>query len=178
MRDLIDLLPDYYRDSAETRTIIRALQAGLRALWDAADDYAAQLAPDTATWGLARWETMLGLREVTAPVETRRAAVLNRLRSRLAGAAPLIERIATELVGSPVWLDVIPEEYRVVLRTDLFGIPDRLPELIQRIKPLFPAHISWGFGVRHHTWLEIMAAYPTWPDIDGTTWDNMAASNL
>ncbi len=178
MRDLIDLLPDCYLNSPETRNILQALQAGLGDLWDTAADYAAQLDPDTATWGLAHWESMLGLSVSAAPVEERRAAVLYRLRSRLAGAAPRIEQIATELVGSQVWIEQIPEEYRVVLRTDLYGIPNRLPELVQRIKALIPAHISWSFGVRHHTWEEIMGDYSAWGNIENVSWTFLAATDL
>lgn len=59
---MLDYLPKYYEDISESEAIISA-EAGaqLRLMLDI-DDVMAQMFVDTATWGLARWESLLGIK--------------------------------------------------------------------------------------------------------------------
>ncbi|MED3832922.1 putative phage tail protein [Peribacillus frigoritolerans] len=60
-RAMLDYLPKYYEEIRESEAIIGAqAKAQLRLMQDI-DDVLAQMFVDTSTWGLARWEELLGI---------------------------------------------------------------------------------------------------------------------
>lgn len=175
----MDHLPDFYSASPEMAALQAALQAAIHTLWTAREELEAQLDPATATWGLSAWEGALRIPSGTASPAVRRAAVLQRLQSRLPATADRIAAMASEVFGGLVSVEENPAEYSAVVRSnEAYGVPEGLDALTAQLKPLFPAHISWTYGIRHNTWAETMAAYPTWGDIEGITWANLKAADL
>lgn len=61
MSSLLNYLPAWYRESPEVRAIQQAIQPELDTLWTFREEFARQLDPSTATWGLSLWEEALGL---------------------------------------------------------------------------------------------------------------------
>ena len=61
-RAMFDYMPKYYEELRESEAIINAEAWAYLQLMRDIDDVFAQMFVDTATWGLARWEELLGIK--------------------------------------------------------------------------------------------------------------------
>lgn len=60
-RAMLDYIPKYYEEIRESEAIISAQAKAQYQLMSDIDDVLAQMYVDTSTWGLARWEALLGI---------------------------------------------------------------------------------------------------------------------
>lgn len=60
-RAMLDYIPKYYEEIRESEAIIGAQAKAQLQLMRDIDDVLAQMFVDTATWGLSRWEELLGI---------------------------------------------------------------------------------------------------------------------
>lgn len=152
MRELMSYLPENYQASRETAAFQRALQPEAELIWETRDDLLAQLSPYTATWGLALWESGLGLAASGGlALDQRRKQVVARLQGRAATTAMLILDIAEEFLGVPVTVIEAFEQYRVELEVSSGGVlPAGLDLLKRQLDEIMPAHLDWGFVIPLH----------------------------
>ena len=61
-RAMLDYLPKYYEEIRESEAIISAEAKAQLQLMRDIDDVLAQMYVDTSTWGLSRWEALLGIK--------------------------------------------------------------------------------------------------------------------
>lgn len=149
MRPLIESLPAYYRHSAPVAELERAIGTQMEALWEDREDLLRQLWVDTATWGLAWWESWCGL--PPAPDKSlswRRGRVLSRLRSRGTTTAELIATVVAGYGYDPSQVAVVehPAESRFeVVLSGLAETPTELSGITTAVNEVKPAHLDWYF---------------------------------
>ncbi|MBQ7144660.1 MAG: DUF2313 domain-containing protein [Oscillospiraceae bacterium] len=178
--ELMPYLPDYYANSPEMGELQRVLGGEVGALRNAVEDFAAQLSPLTATWGLSAWETAVaaGTNE-TVPLNVRRGAVLAKLRTPPITTAAVVLELAEAAFGGSCSVTVDAAASTVTIRSmETRGIPEGLSSLTATLRIIMPAHLRWVYGIRHYTWAEIMAMYPTWADISGRSFLELCAVNV
>jgi len=147
MSELLDLLPDYYRDSAEVVELQGAFEHWTDALDAARDDLLAQLNVDTATWGLRQWETALGLAtDAGKSYPFRRTRVLSKLRGFGTSTPAMIQNVAESFSNG----DVAILEYNAESRFEVkfvgtIGIPPNMDDLTAALDEIKPAHLSYTY---------------------------------
>ena len=163
-------LPSPLRDEPYTEAIAEGLRglgedalAAVRSVYD-------QLSPQTATWGLARWE------EITGIVPT---AVVAQLCSRGTTNAEAIERLAQSLTGygATVVEDYDDYSFELTFLGDEDGfVAIDLTLLYASVETIKPAHLQ--FKVHHVTWADIEAGSMTWEMLEDQfeTWADLEAA--
>ena len=145
MRPLIESLPGYYQNSAPVAELERAIGSQMEALWEDREDLLRQLWVDTATWGLAWWESWCGLPvDATLSQEARRARVKAKLRGR--GAATVEEIRALAQSFSPYPVEVVEESAYHRFTLWFLGAVGELPnqeDMTAAVNELKPAHLAW-----------------------------------
>ena len=153
MSDLMDLLPDYYRDAAAVVELQGAFGHWSDALDTARDDLFAQLNVDTATWGLRQWETALGITtDISKSYPFRRTRVLSKLRGFGTTTASMIQNVAESFSNG----DVAILEYNAESRFEVkfvgtIGIPPNMNDLTAAIEEIKPAHLAYTYVYIYRT---------------------------
>lgn len=178
MEHLIDYFPAYYRASPEMRDLQQAMEPELEALRDYQADIAAQLCPETATWGLSVWEAALGI-----PVddekdrEYRRSRVRSKLRGSGVTTAAMIRNTAESFSNGAVTVTELPEQSRLAIRfVGTKGIPPNMDDLTQTLREILPAHLAWVYEFIFNTWAAAGAL--TWAQAGALTWDQLKEDEL
>lgn len=139
-------LPENYPASRETVAFQEALQPEVGVMWAARDDLLAQLDPWTAEWGLDYWEAALGLSNGQGvDLDVRRRAVVAKLQGRATTTPEVVKNVAETLLGVPVKVIEVFDEYRVELEVELGLVPGaELPRLKEQMRQIMPAHLDWA----------------------------------
>lgn len=149
MRPLIESLPGYYQNSAPVAELERAIGTQVEALWEDREDLLRQLWVDTATWGLAWWESWCGLPvDTTLSHEARRARVKAKLRGRGTTTVELIASVVAGYGYDPGQVAVVehPAESRFeVVLSGLAETPTELSGITAAVNEVKPAHLDWYF---------------------------------
>lgn len=143
-------LPENYPDSRETAAFQAALQPEVELMWRARDELLAQLNPRTASdWGLRYWEDALGLGACDGvDLDTRRRQIVAKLQGRAATTPQVVKDVAETMLGAPVKVIEVFDEYRVELEVDSGGLlPAGVPQLRERLREIMPAHLDWGLVI-------------------------------
>lgn len=171
---LIDLLPDFYKNSSQTVNIQEAFQHWTDLLNTSKDDLLLQLNVNTATWGLALWENYLKLdTDVSKPYEFRR----ERIRAKIRGTGTVTKQMIIDTARSYANGDVevieYPSEYRFVVKfVGQKGIPANMSGLEITINEIKPAHLGFTFEYTYNTWAEVSSNL--WNDVSTMTWYDLA----
>lgn len=139
-------LPENYPESRETVTFQEALQPEVGVMWEARDDLLAQLDPYSATWGLDYWEAGLGLSNGQGiDLDIRRRAIVAKLQGRATTTPEVVKNVAETLLGVPVKVVEVYDEYRVELEVEAGFVPGaELPRLKEQLRQIMPAHLDWA----------------------------------
>lgn len=142
-------LPENYPDSRETAAFQEALQPEVRAIWEARDSLLAQLNPRTADWGLEYWEEALGIPTAGhLDLELRRREIVAKLQGRGPTTAETIRNVAQTLLGVPVTVTEVFDEYRVELTVPKGFVPGaELSRLRGQLNRIIPAHLDWAWVI-------------------------------
>jgi len=145
MRELMSYLPENYPASKETVTFQLALQPEVGIMWEARDDLLAQLDPYTATWGLDLWEAGLGLSNgLGLDLDTRRRTIVAKLQGRATTTPQVVKDVAETLLGVPVTVIEVFDEYTVLLATPAGFLPrPRAVRLRAQLRDIMPAHLDF-----------------------------------
>ena len=147
MADLIDLLPECYKNSVEVVELQGAFQHWSDALQTARDDLMAQMNVETATWGLVTWEKALGLvTDASKPNEYRRTRIMSKLRGQGTSTKAMIENVAESFSNG----DVAIIEYNIESRFEVkfvgtLGIPPNMDDLTAALEEIKPAHLAYSY---------------------------------
>lgn len=149
MSNLVVRLPQYYQDSPPVSELERVLGLAAEALMGAGEDTLAQLWVETATWGLALWESWCGLpTDASRPYSWRRQRVLAKLRGQGTTTAEMIANVVASFGYHPEQISVVehPEEYAFeVVLSDLAGLPTDVSGITGAVNEIKPAHLDWWF---------------------------------
>ncbi len=146
-REMLTYLPAYYEGSRVMRADMNAKGAELDLLFTALDETLQQFFVRTATWGLDRWESELGIEtDLSKPLEQRRAVVESRLRGSGKFSGQLVKSVAEAYDGGKVEVTFQPQEWSFTVKfIDTLGTPPNLEDLKAAIEEVKPAHLKANF---------------------------------
>lgn len=143
-REMFSYLPAYYETSRVMQADMNAKGAELDLLFAALDETFQQFFVRTATWGLDRWESELGITtDLSKPLDQRRAVVESKLRGSGKFSGRLVKSVAEAYDGGTVDVSFQPAEWSFTIKfVDTLGIPPNLDDLKAVIEEIKPAHLD------------------------------------
>ena len=156
---MLNMVAPIYNNSRIALYIFQAIGIVLEKSTDfVAEDFVAQIFPQTATWGLKYWEKEYGIiTDESLSLEQRR----NNLMSTMKYKAPITpKKIAdrvSSLIGAPVKIreNVAPNTFEVVM-SDFVGDFSGVTNLLNKI---VPAHLVWNYSTEVELQSEIADYY-------------------
>lgn len=150
---LIDLLPEFYKNSPHIIELQGAFEHWTEALKAARDDLLAQLNVGSATWGLNVWERFLGLEtDIDKPLEYRRTRIMSKLRGAGTTTKKMIQNVAESFSNGEVTIIEYNDENRFeVVFTGTIGIPPNMDDLTAAIEDIKPAHLAYSYVYIYRT---------------------------
>ncbi|ASA24309.1 YmfQ family protein [Paenibacillus donghaensis] len=172
-RDLMRYLPDYYQGVREMEELQERIGLEIGRLLADGLDVLDQAFVETATWGLGRWESEVGLTQDTSKsYATRREMIKAKLRGAGTTTPEMIQRTASAFSGGVVEVSEVPGEYRFQIRfVSTLGIPPNMAGLIQMIEEIKPAHLDYEF-IYSYTWWTTLRAM-TWNQAQTRSWNEL-----
>jgi len=171
--DLMKYLPPYYYEIVEMLAIQSKLGGELGEQAEAIETAFNQYFVDSATWGLTRWENVLGLKsDSSLPDARRRESILAKLRG--AGTTTKVKIIQTAIAFSGGEVNVIeyPAESRFeVVFVGTKGIPPNMAGFIQMLEDIKPAHLAFALKYTYTVWNQIGTM--TWNQARSKTWSEL-----
>lgn len=142
--ELLSYLPGYYSTSRIMGSMMDAQGGEMDLLYAALNETVDQFFVSTATWGLERWESELGIStDLTKPIEQRRAVVESKLRGAGSFTGRLVKNVAEAYDGGTVDVSFQPQEWSFTVKfVDTIGIPPNLEDLKAVIEEIKPAHLA------------------------------------
>lgn len=176
-QEALTYLPRYYETSRVMKAILQAEGAEFDKLRQALDETLNQFFVSTATWGLDRWESELGLPPASdQPDAERRDRIISRLRGYGTATIRIVKQVAESYDKGAV--DVIEDfaVYTVTIRfVDITGIPPNIDDLKAAVRAVVPAHLDIRYEYNYFIWNEWDAKNETWDAFDllALTWDQL-----
>ncbi len=146
MNLLKSYLPDYINDE-EICAIEDAIGTVIGKCWEAWDSLKAQANPQTATWGLDKWEERVGVTLSPAlDSDLRRSKIIAKLRSRRTATTELIKSVAESYSNGDVEVIENFDTSEIIIHfCGQYGIPQWLDAIKADIETIIPAHLSVSY---------------------------------
>ena len=127
----------------------------------------------TATWGLTRWEQMLGVTtNMSLTYERRREILMAKLRGQGTTTRKMIEDTAAAFSGGEVKvIEDNPSHLFIIQFVGIKGIPRNMQAFISMLEDIKPAHLTYRFEYRYTTWIELKPYI--WNRLGDMTWDDV-----
>ncbi|MFB5267076.1 putative phage tail protein [Paenibacillus enshidis] len=144
-------LPSYYNDFVEMGRLTDSEGAELELLEKQISELLDQYYPESATWGLERYEKDLQINTIPdKPFEQRRSVIISKMRGSGKVSAQLIKEMAEAYDGGQVDVSVQPADYTFTIHfIDTIGIPPNLNDLKEALEEIKPAHLAIGYTFRY-----------------------------
>lgn len=171
-QDLFDMIPTFYQQSDIMDKILGAEATELSALYSAIEDIRNQLFVDTATWGLDRWEKIVGLGTDTSKTyDDRRALIKTRLQGYGTVTDAFLKDVARTVFNGDITIQTFPSAYQVdITFNNIKGRPPIVLELQAQLSQLIPAHLLINYIYTYNTWADIDTNAWTWGTTPDVTW--------
>lgn len=168
---MLDALPDLYEEVYESRVLMATEGQEIDDLTTNIADTLEQSNVNKATWGLARWEAVLGIQtDAAKPYDQRRSVIKSKLRGTGTVTASLIKRVAEAYNNGTVDVTEINSLYKIhITFVSNHGVPENLTDIEEAIKDILPAHLAIDFVFTYMNW----SAF----DAKGFTWGSLTANN-
>ncbi|MCL2045722.1 MAG: YmfQ family protein [Oscillospiraceae bacterium] len=179
MKDLLEMLPEHFREIPEVVELQNAFSKWANAMHEARDELFAQFDVKTATMkGLALWETALGIAtDISRPFAFRRSRIESKLRGLGTTTMGMIANVAESFSNSEIEVVEYADEYRFdVVFTGTVGIPPNMDDLTAAIEEIKPAHLAFAYVYTYRTWG--MVKHMTWGDAAAYTWEQLREGTL
>jgi hypothetical protein len=177
-QDMHDYLPRYYDDFKDVMAVVKAeaseftrIQAKLRELLD-------QFYVETATFGLDRWESLVGIENVPQRSEVSRRQFIE---AKLRGVGTVTLAMLNDIVNAFYGFETteLPSEnavnFKLVSRR---GIPKNLEDIQAAVNDVIPAHIEPRYEFTYLPWSEVEAAGLTWEQAESYTAEGLEEAYL
>ena len=149
---LINKLPSFY-DNYITKPIQDSFAVEANSINDEVDNTLNQFFVDSATYGLDKWESMLGISKNNFEIDTRRENIKAKMRSRGTTTVSVIKNICEAYSNGIVEIIVNHSDYSFVIDfVGTIGIPKAFAELDKTIEEINPAQLahSYKFNYNNH----------------------------
>ena len=148
---LINKLPSFY-DNDITRPIQNSFTVEVNSVNDEVENTLNQFFVDSATYGLDKWESMLGISKNTFDIQTRRENIKAKMRSRGTTTVSVIKNICEAYSNGKVEVIVNHSDYSFVIDfIDTIGIPKAFDELDKAINEIKPCHLAHSYKFNYNT---------------------------
>ncbi len=137
------------------------------------EDLIEQTFVKSATWGLDIWEKDLGIEtDISKTYEARREAITAKLRGSGTVTAQMLKNTALSFTNAEIEVIENHDDYSFVIKfVGIKGIPPNMPDFIEMVENIKPAHLdysieyifSWWDNIKHLTWNQ--ANTHTWNEI-------------
>ena len=128
----------------------------------------------SATWGLERWERVLGIEtNLQLSFEQRREVIIAKICGQGTTTMEMIKNTAAVFSGGDV--DVIEDNAhsRFIVRfVGAKGIPRNIRGFIEMLEEIKPAHLAYEFEYRYTVWNWLKQNY-TWNSLQKISWDEL-----
>lgn len=171
--DLARYAPPFLAELREMAAIYRTqgFEAGM--LQHELRDMLEQCYIVTATWGLTRWEQMLGVNtNLALTYEQRREILMAKLRGQGTTTRKMIEDTAAVFSGGEVKvIEDNPNHLFIIRFIGIKGIPRNMQAFITMLEDIKPAHLAYRFEYRYTTWNEVRPY--VWEHLGNMAWDDV-----
>lgn len=171
--DLMKYLPTYWYEIEQMKVLQEILGMNVAEVIAFKQDLFNQMFIETATWGLSRWEKILGLpTEIEKNYEFRRERIKSKIRGSGTTTKQMIVNLASAFSNGEVEVIEYPNEYRFVVKfVGIKGVPANMKDLTSAIEEVKPAHLAFTFEYTYNYW-DNLKAY-TWSALSIHTWDKV-----
>ena len=153
--NLINKLPSFY-DNDITRPIQNSFTVEVNSVNDEVENTLNQFFVDSATYGLDKWESMLGISKNNFDIQTRRENIKAKMRSRGTTTVSVIKNICEAYSNGTVEIIVNHSDYSFVIDfIDTIGIPKAFDELDKAINEIKPCHLAHSYKFNYNTHSDI-----------------------
>ena len=153
--NLINKLPSFY-DNDITKPIQDSFSVEANSINDEVENTLNQFYVDSATYGLDKWEAMLGISKNNFDIDTRRENIKAKMRSRGTTTISVIKNICEAYSNGIVEIIVNHEDYSFVIDfVGTIGIPKAFAELDKTIKEIKPCHLAHSYKFNYNTHSDI-----------------------
>ena len=149
--NLINKLPSFYESD-----IIKSIQSSLGVEVDninnSIEDTLNQFYVESATYGLDKWENMLGISKNTFDYQTRRENIKAKMRSRGTTTLSVIKNICEAYSNGIVEINIDHANYSFeVSFISTIGVPLGFEELDKVINEIKPCHLAHSYKFNYNT---------------------------
>ncbi|MDR7856294.1 putative phage tail protein [Tissierella sp.] len=171
--DLINLLPDYYKDNSTMEELQSILSVNINSLANKFDETINQCFVNTATALLSRYEKIYGIKvDVSKSDEFRRERISAKIRGIGTVTKQMIKEVARTYSNGEVEVIEDPSNYSFIVKfVGTKGIPANMADLTITIEEIKPAHLAFTFEYTFNTWNDI--SNMTWNQASSYTWDQL-----
>lgn len=139
-------------DNPITKPIIDALEIEDSILNECIEDTRNQFFVESATWGLDKWESMLGISKNNNDIQTRRENIKAKMRSRGTSTLSVIKNICEAYSNGIVEIIVNHSDYSFVIDfVGSIGTPKAFAELDKTIEEIKPCHLAHSYKFNYNT---------------------------
>ena len=152
---LINKLPSFY-DNDIVKPIQNSFTVEANSINDEVENTLNQFFVDSATFGLDKWENMLGISKNNFDIQTRRENIKAKMRARGTTSIDVIKNICESYSNGEVDIVVDHENYSFEIHfVGSIGVPKALAELDKTINEIKPCHLqhSYKFRYNNHEYL-------------------------
>ena len=148
---LINKLPSFY-DNDITKPIQNSFTVEANSINDEVENTLNQFYVDSATFGLDKWEKMLGISKNNFEIDTRRENIKAKMRSRGTTTVSVIKNICEAYSNGIVEVIVNHSDYSFVIDfVGTIGVPKAFAELDKTIEEIKPCHLAHSYKFNYNT---------------------------
>ena len=149
--NLINKLPSFYENDI-VKFIQNTLGVEADSINNTVEDTLNQFFVNDATWGLNKWEKMLGISKNNFDIQTRRENIKAKMRSRGTTSINTIKNICEAYSNGIVEIVVNHTDYSFEVHfIGSIGIPQAFAELDKTIEEIKPCHLAHSYKFRYKT---------------------------
>ena len=153
--NLINKLPSFY-DNHITKPIQDSFTVEANSINDEVENTLNQFYVDSATYGLDKWEKMLGISKNNFDYQTRRENIKAKMRSRGTTTLSVIKNICEAYSYGEVEIIVNHANYSFEINfVGSIGVPKAFAELDKTVNDIKPCHLAHSYKFNYNTHSDI-----------------------
>ena len=153
--NLINKLPSFYENDI-VKPIQNALGIEADSINSSVENTLNQFYVDSATFGLDKWEKMLGISKNNNDIQTRRENIKAKMRSRGTTSIDVIKNICEAYSYGEVEIIVNHADYSFVVNfVGSIGVPKAFAELDKTVNEIKPCHLAHSYKFNYNTHSDI-----------------------
>ena len=148
--NLINKLPSFYENDI-VKFIQNALGVEADSINNTVEDTLNQFYVDSATYGIDKWEKMLGISKNNFDIQTRRENIKAKMRTRGTTSIDVIKNICEAYSNGEVDIVVDHTDYSFEIHfVGSIGVPQAFAELDKTIEEIKPCHLAHSYKFRYN----------------------------